>query len=521
MSANRNYPPSYHFGHLAYERLVRHKDRVCQIDAATGEEETYASVLKRSIRLAQALRTFGLNPGDVLAIGGLNHLNICIPFFAALFNGLPIIGVDPYFKYDEVRALFELTRPKIAFCQNDSYDTYAKAAVDSGLEVKLVTFDEGDNSMLKFIRTSESEDDFKVAEYDLEKIYPFLICTSGTSGKLKVAAFKNKSMLTKDMWITMSQKKEQSIKRTLLLSPVNWISFYFAPTSVAGTGGVRLQTSTPDNFDHVIEMINKYKPEITLFSPTLIACMIARKNEVDLTCFENITITGSKVYEGVLTEFKKLLANNCILMEAYGQTEMIGPVLVPNPFGPTGNCGRPIDLYSVKLAEPDTGVEIKEANITGELLAKGPGFSGYYNDPEETAKSITDDGFYKTGDLLFRDKDNNYFYVDRIKSLIKYRNSHVHPAELEEIIVKHPGVKFVGVVGIEDPIDGQQPAACVVKHSNSDITAQEIKDLVASKFSKNKELRGGVLFLDSLPCTSTGKILRLKLKEIATNAKRE
>lgn len=70
-----------------------------QIDAATGEEESYASVLSRSIRMARSLRAFGLKPGDVVAFGGKNHLDVHIPFYASLFNGFPIVGVDPFYKY--------------------------------------------------------------------------------------------------------------------------------------------------------------------------------------------------------------------------------------------------------------------------------------------------------------------------------------------------------------------------------------------------------------------------------------
>ncbi|XP_069357194.1 luciferin 4-monooxygenase-like [Maniola hyperantus] len=520
----KEYPPNYHFGHLAFERLSLYPDRVCQIDAATGAEESYESVLKRSVSLAKALRAIGLTPGDVVAIGGPNHLDICIPYFAALFNGLPIVGVDPYYKYDELRTLLEITRPKIVFCQNKSYDTYTRAAADLKLDVKLVTFDEGECTMKKFIEMYEEPehvDNFEVAEYNIDKICPFLVCTSGTTGTVKVAAFKNKSLLAKGDCYPKSQNQDPSIKTTLLVSPVNWMSFYFALITVAASGGIRLQTSNLDNYDHIKDMINKYRPEIALFSPAVAACLLPLREDVDLTCFKRIIVTGAKFYQDIQAEFKKLLASNCILMEGYGQTETIGPVLASKMFGPPGSCGIPRDLYNIKLVDPDTGVEIKEPNVTGEMLVIGPSFSGYYNVPEETANWFTEDGFYKTGDLFYRDKDNNYFFVDRCKSLMKYRNYHIYPAELEEVINRHPGVKDVSVVGIEDPVDGQRPVACVVRHGNSDVSAQEIKDLITRNLSKNKELRGGVLFLDNLPYTSTGKIHRSKVKEIAINAKRE
>ncbi|CAH2238908.1 jg13716 [Pararge aegeria aegeria] len=528
MGLNVDIPLNYHLGHFVLEQLRRHQDHVCQIDAATGEEETYASVLKRSIRLAQALRAFGLNPGDVVAIGGPNHLDLCIPFYAALYNGLPIVGVDPYFKYDEVRQLLKLTSPRIAFCQNESYNMYAKAAADLRLDVKLVTFDEGDCTMKKFVEVHYKqgpEDVFNVTDFDLDKVYAFLVSTSGTSGKVKFAAFKHRAVLLKQLTLDKLQYKseepKQSKKKSLILSPVNWISKYFTLITSPAGGVTALQTSIPDNLGHVINIINKYRPEFTLFSPSMIACLIERKDEVDLTCFETIAIGGSKIYQDILKEFKKLLAKNCIVIEAYGQTEMIGPIFAANPFGPAGSIGVSTDMYSIKLVDPDTGAEINEANVTGEILAKGLGFTEYYNDPIETAQAFTEDGFFKTGDLSYRDQDNNYFFVDRIKTLIKYKNSHVMPTELEEVILRHQGVKEVCVVGIDDPVDGQRPLACVVRHKGSDVTAKEIQDLVASNLSTKKELRGGVLFFDSLPYTSSEKLCRSKIKELAFSVVKE
>ncbi|XP_023938241.2 luciferin 4-monooxygenase [Bicyclus anynana] len=512
-------PPNYNFGQLAFERLGRYKDRIFLIDAATGEEESYGSVLNRSIRLAQALRAFGLSPGDVVAISGPNRIDVCISFFASLFNGLQIIGVDPYSKYDEVRGIFDLTKPKLAFCQNESYDTYARAAVSLNLDVKIVTFDEGDHKMSKFSQKYESleQEDFKVAEYDVEKIYPFLISTSGSSGKLKIAAFKNKSMLLKDWLINKYQDK--SMTKTLLLSPVHWIAFYFFPTGVAFLGGTLILTSKFNNYslnmDHLVEVINKYRPQIALFTPSLITYLLVRKEEVDMTSFRRIIVGGCKFLKEVRQEFKKLLAEDCLVMDLYGQTEMIGPFFGPRPLFSAGSVGVPLDGYTVELVDPDTGVEITEANVTGEIYVKGPGFSEYYNDPEETKNSFTEDGFFKTGDLLYRDERNNYFFVDRIKTLIKYRCTHIYPIEIEEVIREHPAVAEVCVVGINAPFVGEVPAACVVRREGYDVTAQEIKDLVASKLSENKELRGGVLFLDTLPYTSTGKILRNKLMNMA------
>ncbi|XP_045454110.1 luciferin 4-monooxygenase-like [Melitaea cinxia] len=514
-----------HIGQLLFEKMKIHKDAVCQIDAATGEEESYASVLSRSIRMARSLRAFGLKPGDVVAFGGRNHLDIHIPFYASLFNGLPIVGVDPFYKYDEVRTMFKLTKPKIAFCQSESYEIYSQAAKDLKLDTKIVGFDGGECTFSEFMDTcvaNEPEENFKVAEFDVDKIYAFLVSTSGTTGKVKVAAFNHKPFAMKLTWLMQQYNYDKQPKKVVLnLSPVNWISNFFMSVGNPLIGDTKLQSSIPDSYEHIIDIINKYKPVQALFSPPLVTYLVSKKDKVDLTCFKNIGIAGSKIYPGVMAQFKKLLAKDAIAMEAYGQTETMGSVLGPNPKGPSDSCGRPLPIYAIKLMDLKTSLEIIEPYITGELWAKGPRFTEYYNDPEETAQAFTEDGYFKTGDLLYKDENNNYFYVDRLKALIKYRNSHVIPMELEKLISTYPGVKHVCVVGIKDPLDGERPVACIVKENGTNVSAQEIKDLVANKLSKNKQLRGGVVFLDSLPFTSSQKVSRNKLQEMVANMERE
>ncbi|CAH2238906.1 jg13714 [Pararge aegeria aegeria] len=465
-----------HLGQLMLEKLRQHQDTICQIDAATGEEETYASVASRSIHLARSMRAFGLKPGDVLALGGKNHLDLHIPFYAALYNGLPMVGVDPLFKYDEIRTLFKLTEPKIAFCQVESFETYSKVAADLGLDMKIVTFEHGDCTMAEFID-----------KYDTEE----------------------------------PEEEFRPKKRVLNLSPVNWISNYFMSVGGPLIGDTKVQSSIPDDYEHFIYIINKYKPSTCLIGPTLVSYLVSRKKDVDFSCFKSVTITGSKIFPALLAKLKALLSKDTLAVEAYGQTETIGSVLGPIPNGPSGSCGRPLPIYAIKLVDPTTGVEIKEPYVTGELWNKGPRFTEYYNDPEETALAFSEDGYFKTGDLLYRDENDNYFYIDRLKTLIKYRNSHILPLEVEELISTHPGVKEVCVVGINDPLVGQKAAACVVRNEEASVTAQDIKDLVLNKLSKNKQLRGGVVFVDQLPLTSSGKLARSKVLQLVSSMRTE
>ncbi|PZC72010.1 hypothetical protein B5X24_HaOG212071 [Helicoverpa armigera] len=142
-------------GHLFFEHMLNRPNAICQIDAATGKSETNASVLSRSIRLARCLRQFGAKPGDVLALNGKNHLDLHIPYYAALLNGMPIVGVDPMLKFEEIKKLFKLTTPKIAFCQCEHF---TEAVAELGLDTRIVTFTDGKYSMENFIREFDEKD---------------------------------------------------------------------------------------------------------------------------------------------------------------------------------------------------------------------------------------------------------------------------------------------------------------------------------------------------------------------------
>ncbi|XP_045503628.1 luciferin 4-monooxygenase-like [Colias croceus] len=514
--------PDFHIGHVMMESMRENSQLVCQVDVVTGQQETIGSVLRRSIQLAKHLRSIGLQPGDVLAISGNNHLDLYIPFYSALFNGLPIVGVDPNYKYDEIKKLFKITSPKVAFCDKSAYETYVNVTKDLGLDVKLIVF--GNENFPKFVESnnvSHIDDNFTVAEFDIDKIYVFLMCTSGTTGKIKAAAFKHDVIAGKMLHHSLVPREKYKNTSTICLSPINWISAYFIAIGSVFIGQKRVQSSIPDDLEYTIKIINQYKPVTALFSPSLMAALLKRKNDVDLTCFDVLVVTGSKVYLDVLDEFQKCLKKGAIAFESYGQTELIGPCLQFVPGTPRGSSGKPHMLYSIKLVDPETGNEITEPNVPGEMWAKGPCFTEYYNDPEETANVFSEDGYCKTGDLLYRDENDFYYFVDRIKTLIKYRNFHVTPAELEEVLHSHEGVGEVCVIGIDDPEDGQRPVACVVRRNGLNVTAEEIKNLVLSKLSKSKELRGGVLFLKELPVTSSGKIARGKLLDIVLNSQRE
>ena len=154
---------------------------------------------------------------------------------------------------------------------------------------------------------------------------------------------------------------------------------------------------------------------------------------------------------------------------------------------------------------------------TGELWIKGPNvFKGYLNNPEGTKNALTPDGYFKTGDVGHQDKDGNFYITDRVKELIKYKGFQVPPAELEGILLSHPKVNDVAVIGIYIKQQATEvPRAYIVPKPGIGGTAETAHDITAwlqAKVANHKRLRGGVHFVDEIPKSASGKILRRLLK---------
>ena len=180
-----------------------------------------------------------------------------------------------------------------------------------------------------------------------------------------------------------------------------------------------------------------------------------------------------------------------------------------------GSVGTLLPNQTAKYMSP----EEKELPIgeTGELWIKGPNvFKGYHNNPEGTRNALTPDGYFKTGDVGHQDKDGNFYITDRVKELIKYKGFQVPPAELEGLLISHPMVNDVAVVGIYNKDQATEvPRAYIVPApgvEGSPKSAQEIMSWLQAKVANHKRLRGGVRFVDEIPKSASGKILRRLLK---------
>lgn len=182
-----------------------------------------------------------------------------------------------------------------------------------------------------------------------------------------------------------------------------------------------------------------------------------------------------------------------------------------------GSCGPPIPNIIAIFMDAD-GKEVATGS-EGELWIGGPNvFQGYLNNDKATAECMTSDGYFKTGDIGFEDKDGNLYITDRVKELIKYKGSQVAPAELEGILLGHPKVNDTAVIGWHmEEIHSEVPMAFVVVRegeTKDEKLAQELISWLGKRTSKTKLLRGGIIFVDEIPKSASGKILRRILKDL-------
>jgi len=180
-----------------------------------------------------------------------------------------------------------------------------------------------------------------------------------------------------------------------------------------------------------------------------------------------------------------------------------------------GSVGRLFPNMTAKYMSPEE-TEVPAGEV-GELWMKGPNiFKGYHNNPEGTKNALTEDGYFKTGDVGYQDKDGNFYITDRVKELIKYKGFQVPPAELEGLLLSHPKINDVAVVGVygEDQAT-EVPRAYIVPAPGVEGGRKTEEDIVAwlrAKVANHKRLRGGVRFVDEIPKSASGKILRRVLK---------
>lgn len=296
-------------------------------------------------------------------------------------------------------------------------------------------------------------------------------------------------------------------------STLYWISGFYILLMNTLNGATRVITKQKFSPELQLRLIEQYHISFILNAAHQMVMMTKCKaiEQANLKSLKYYLVGGSKVFFGTVTEMKKFVRNGEILV-CYGLTEVGISTSTYLSNASKDSVGFLFNGVRAKIIDADgqqCGI-----GIDGEICMKGNyKFLGYYNNEKETIEVFADDGFVKTGDVGHFDDNGHLHVVDRKKEMLKYCNYPISPTEIEEFLMKSSNVKEVCVAGIPDD-KGDLPAAVVVR-KNCNLTREELHNIVSSHFADHYKLRGGIYFVNALPVTPSGKIIRRKVKEIA------
>ncbi len=354
----------------------------------------------------------------------------------------------------------------------------------------------------------------------------FLQYTGGTTGVSKGATLLHRNIvanvLQNDAWLQPALAKAPVVNELLIVCALP-LYHIFALTAcfllAVRAGGCNLLIPNPRDIPGFIKELKKYKVNSFPAVNTLYNALLHTPgfNEIDFSMLKSSFGGGMATQKAVAEAWKK--TTGCALSEGYGLSET-SPTLTCNRADTeeyNGTIGLPLPSTYLSIRD-DAGNEVPLGQ-TGEICAKGPQvMAGYWNRPDETAKVMTADGFFRTGDIGVMNADGYTKIVDRKKDMILVSGFNVYPNEVEDVLAMHPGVLEVAVVGVPDPHSTEAVKAFVVK-KDPNVTAQDIIKFAGTQLTGYKVPKQ-IEFRNELPKTNVGKILRRALRDEPAKAEK-
>ncbi|CAD7089736.1 unnamed protein product [Hermetia illucens] len=506
-------------GELIRSILQRNPKKIGQICDDNGVRLTNGEILLRAYKFGYYLMDrWNLQNTDVVGIIARNTENLAPLVFGLFFCGVPVNAVDTSFSKDEIINIFKFTKPKLVFCDADVYLTVKNCMEILGntATIYIVTgkHEKGTTTSVDEILdqvTDEEAQKFRPNEPEDATNHPaMIVCSSGTTGPAKGVCLSHNALLQDG---NLKFLRETDI--LLCFSSLYWLSGVLS--LIVGTirGLTRIITSQPFTPELMLGLIERYRVTSIITPPSQLALMLQCPNikTRDLSSLRDYHCGGSLVSPALCGEMEEYLPNGRISV-VYGSTEIGGAVSTNmNPFK-SGSVGKLVDNVQVKIVD-DKGTALGP-NENGEICVKTVyKFLGYYGREKDLGTALDSEGWIHTGDIGHMDNDGFLFIVDRKKEIMKYKNFHFSPSELESFLLGLPGISEVCVCGIPDPIFTDLPAAVIVRSKDSTIPEKDIHNYMRSHLSDHKQLRGGIYFVDSLPMTASGKYKRGMVKDIA------
>ncbi|MDX5441832.1 MAG: long-chain fatty acid--CoA ligase [Alteromonadaceae bacterium] len=513
---------------------------------AVGVTLTYRDLDTQSRNFAAWLQNkTDLKPGDRIAVQMPNVTQYPVIVFGAMRAGLIVVNTNPLYTTREMEHQFNDSGAKALVVLANMADNAEKVLPHTGIEHVIVT-EIADmhspikrtlmNAVVKHVKkmvpsynlptahklpavlSAGAREKFTPVDINLDDL-AVLQYTGGTTGVAKGAMLTHANLVANLTQVRPMLEDQVEEGKEVVIAPLPLYHIYSFTLNcgiMLEAGAHNILIPNPRDIPGFVKEMQKQKFSAFIGLNTLFVALCNNEDFQDLD-FSGLKLTASggmaltsdtaKMWERV---------TGCEISEGYGMTET-SPVVTFNPRSAIqiGTIGLPIPSTVVKTIDDD-GNETPIGE-PGELCVKGPQvMRGYWQRPEDTQKSFTDDGFLKTGDIALIQEDGYIRIVDRKKDMIIVSGFNVFPNEIEDVVTSHPKVVECAAVGIPDAKSGEAVKVYVVP-TKEGVTANELKEfcrerLTAYKVPKHFEFR------DELPKSNVGKILRRELRDEA-NAK--
>ena len=466
-------------------------------------------------RCANALVNLGVKPGDRVTLYSGNCWEWIVSYYGALKMGAVINPINVMLTSTEVEfvandcgaAIVIASHEKAVSIENVKAKSQVKELIafgDEALPAGIVSF----NDML-----ADSSDDFTIGDIDIDSLST-IGYTSGTTGFPKGACLSHRSILHNvAMTALMHQRNEQDTVVTALPCPHVYGNVVM---SGAIQNGMTLVLHPAFEEKAIMQSIQDHGATLFEGVPTMYMFMLNHPDfdNYDLSTLRCCTVGGQTMPKPKMEEVEQRFG--CPLIELWGMTEIggLGTTFASNGPVKHGSIGVALPYTDARIAHTEDASKTMPIGEVGELMIKGGiVMQGYYGNEQATKDTIEADGWLHTGDLASMDHDGCVFIVDRKKDMILTAGFNVYPAEIERVVAGHPDVALVAVGSIPDEAKGELAKAYIVPKTGVTPDSDSIIAYCREHLAAYKVPRA-VQFVEDLPKTSTGKVMRRELKTL-------
>ncbi|SCX20865.1 Long-chain-fatty-acid-CoA ligase [Agrobacterium rosae] len=535
-----------------YSSLAELLEKSCTLYAdrkafsSMGKSLTYRQLEEQTRKVGAWLQQIGLVKGDRVAVMMPNILQNPVATYAILRAGLTVVNVNPLYTPRELahqlkdsgaKALFVLENFANVVQQTLPHTDVKHVVVATmgdllGLKGHIVNlvvrkvkkmvpaYSLPQAVSFKDVLNQSRNLQLKPAQIGREDV-AFLQYTGGTTGISKGAVLTHANLLANKQQISLwmdavfLHKKRPEVLNFICALPLYHI-FALTVNSLMGValGGHNLLIANPRDIPGFVKELSGYTPHVFPAINTLFNALLNNEDfrKLDLSSLVLVMGGGMSVQRPVAERWASVTGTH--ICEGYGLSET-SPVATVNPLGRSdfsGTIGLPVPSTDIDIRDDD-GNSLALGEV-GEICIRGPQvMAGYWQRPDETAKVMTPDGFFRSGDMGFMDDAGYTKIVDRKKDMILVSGFNVYPNEIEEVAAGHPGVQECAAVGVTDEHSGEAVKLYVVKKDPA-LTAEDLKAFCAISLTNYKRPKH-IEFIAELPKTNVGKILRRELRKLA------